>query len=407
MLKIKKTLAIAVLLCFSPLIYAENRNPATINYVDAAIKKNAYIAGTGISISGSVISATGQIIPYTGTGAINVNASNNVISSVFQNSNSILVDNNAATIKGNYTGVSGILVDNDAGTITGYTAGTGIKISGSVISAIGENTPYTGTGAINVNASNNVISSVFQNSNSILVDNNAATIKGNYTGVSGILVDNDAGTITGYTAGAGIDIKDAVISAAGGVAIGDVVAGGVVIYVNPNGTEGLVLAITEQASGAKLQYSANAAEYANASGLGGGLMNTSALLANITSNANADNSAAFAASTWFAQNDGQSLTCTTPVTAETTCYGGWFLPSIYEWQYITGNITTINDTLSRITGGTPLLDDYYWSSTGAYATGSGRSDRAYLMNPYAPNNLIVQDITSFSGYVRAMRKFYV
>ncbi len=196
-------------------------NPASTEYVDQAIEQ---------AVQKAVKQST-----YTGTGAIDINPNTNLVSSVF-------------------TGSAGILVDNTTGEIRGYTAGTGIAINGSVISANGQVTPYKGTGAIDVNASTNVISSVFQNTASILVDNDAATITGNYQGKDGIMVNNTTGEITGYTAGTGITIDGSTISQSGGIEIGNVLAGGVVVYVDPSKSYGLVLATTEQST-TKMKYS--------------------------------------------------------------------------------------------------------------------------------------------------------
>ena len=215
------------------------------------------------------------------------------------------------------------------------------------------------------------------------------------------------GTITGYTAGAGIDITDSTISLANSntIVIGDILGGGVVVYVDPSQTYGLVLATTDQAAG-KVRYSANLNEYANETGLGGGLINTAVLLARIMTD-DGTNTAAFYTSIWFARNDGsQASNCTTPVTEETTCYGGWFLPSLYEWQYVTTNITTINTALRTAVGGSELTNDLYWSSTGNYATGND-STRAYVINPNDASSITIRTITNADGYVRAMRKFYI
>gem|GEM_PF-6619823 len=302
-------------------------NPASTDYVDNAIAKNTYKAGEAISIINNVISGN-------------------------------------------------------------YSAGTGITISGSVISATGQTTPYTGVGAI-------------------LVDNSTNTISSTFTGTEGITVDNTAATITGYTAGTGIQIDGSTISAtsASDIAIGDLRAGGVVVYVDPSKTHGLVLATTDQAT-SKVKFSENADEFVSGTGLGAGIINTAALLGRINTADGATNTAAWLASTWFAKEDGQHTTCTNPTSETDICYGGWFLPAIYEWQYVTNNITTINAALASAPNGTQLQEDLYWSSTSDFSTGND-STRAYLMIPSDPNSLIIRIITNNEGYVRAMRKFYV
>lgn len=48
--------------------------------------------------------------------------------------------------------------------------------------------------------------------------------------------------------------------------------------------------------------------------------------------------------------------------------GKWWLPSVGEMIMIYANMTKINYCLSLINGATPLLEDWYWTSTGASAT---------------------------------------
>ncbi len=267
--------------------------------------------------------------------------------------------------------------------------------------------PYIGMNGVTV--SGNVISGAYIPGFGIDIttSNGLSMISGNYSGENGVLIIGS--TIFGnYQAGPGITIttenRVSTISAIGSVAIGDILQGGVVVYVDPTKHDGLVLATQDQSNN-KMKFSANTNEYPSGSGLGAGAINTATLIARINSDDGA-NIAAFAASTWFAQDDGQSTSCTTPVTNENICFGGWYLPSLYEWQYVTTNIHVINKALASASNGEALKNGFYWTSTSDFATNKD-STRAYLINPSDASSVATRLITNPDGYVRAMRKFYI
>ena len=78
--------------------------------------------------------------------------------------------------------------------------------------------------------------------------------------------------------------------------------------------------------------------------------------------------------------------------------GKWWLPSLGEMMMIYANMTKVNYALSLISGATQLVEDAYWTSTEASATGAWFLG---LDNGYANGNFKA----SSQRYVRAVSAF--
>ncbi|MCH9756700.1 MAG: DUF1566 domain-containing protein [Gammaproteobacteria bacterium] len=357
-----------------------NRNPATIGFVEDAIEvagiKNAYSAGTAISIVNRVISGA-------------------------------------------------------------YTGGTGIRVDGSVITATNATEEYTGTGAINV--TNEVISARFTGTNGIYVPvdgsgDNTGNIQGPLagTGLTMTTSTSGPGTLnldTVYAAGTGITFTSAsgttTISAKPRVKVGDVTdgdgngLGGVVVYVNnPDsngyGTSGLLMsmkAILSNSGSAKMEF-AGTNVFAWGNGVGSGAINTPNIIATVRAANVGSTFAAISAAAFSVHADGVDTTdCIIPTSTgsipipSTTCYGGWYLPSAAEMQLISNNngvdnFQTISNAINAVSGSDPLeTDDRYWSST----TDFDDNGKAYYIEINMGTGATKDADTHY--YVRAFRQF--
>jgi hypothetical protein len=174
----------------------------------------SYVAGTGININGSTINNTApdQIVSLTGTGAATVsgtypnfiiNATDNVNDADADPSNEL----QNLSLSGNTLSISnGNSVTLPSGG-TSYTAGSGISISGNVISNTAPNQAVilSGTGATTV-------SGVYPNYTVSSTDNQSLSLSGNTLSISnGNSVTLPSGG-TSYTAGSGISISGNIIN---------------------------------------------------------------------------------------------------------------------------------------------------------------------------------------------------
>lgn len=376
---------------------AENLNPASIAYVNqriaAAIFQTVYTAGTaitissdnvisgnyqagsGITISGNVISAPGST-PYTGTGAINVNASTNVISSNFEGEQGIVVRNDDGA---------------DGGQIQGYTAG---------------NTTLTFTNSTTYGTPSTIVGN-YQFSEGVALTN-VNEVRGTYLGGTGITLDTTTPTPPTFNLTNRYRVGD---FCANGVAAGTPNCqneGGVVVYVedpdsNGYGTRGLVIAALNASypdatpSPSTMKFGSSG-QYAFSNGIGSGASNTPNIIARERAAGNNDEFAAAAAAFYVILGNTAGAgfsqgTCVPPAAggtynAPTTqiCVGGWYLPSVNELQLIAANpvststglctsppcnnYTTIDNAITGLggTGLSTLSSNNYWSSNSTVGT---------------------------------------
>ena len=153
-----------------------------------------------------------------------------------------------------------------------------------------------------------------------------------------------------YTAGAGIDITNSVISATSistKYAVGDFAQGGIVFWVDETGEHGLVCAKEDFSSLRKWNGELNNSKYAYGDGIFAGEMNTSLIIARTNSYSN--HGAAYSCALLQILEGGNN-------------YGDWYLPSKEELSLMCQNKTIIN-TAAIANGGSAFANDVYWSST--------------------------------------------
>ncbi len=117
------------------------------------------------------------------------------------------------------------------------------------------------------------------------------------------------------------------------VSVGDYYMGGIVFYVEPNGLNGLIVALNDVGNGSWTYRGEN--RNTKASGLFSGRSNTGRLWSSMVRNCE---------------------------NYEHDNYSGWYLPSIGELEELNNNISLINTAISNNVG-TPISNTIYWSST--------------------------------------------
>jgi hypothetical protein len=206
-----------------------------------------------------------------------------------------------------------------------YTAGTAISIINNIIS--GAYTPGAGIGISGAEIS--------------------ATP---YTVSNGLTLDSSGFVIQGYQAGTNITIdtgtNPSTINATGGttVAVGDLYQGGIVYYVDATGQHGLAVSLVEQSQS---EMGGGVSTYfGSGNGVGAGVINTTMMLmvGEITTGLSSITSSGY-------ESDG-TTSCATPSSSPpTTCFGGWYMGSAYEYQLIQPSLATIiNPALLALAG---------------------------------------------------------
>lgn len=151
-----------------------------------------------------------------------------------------------------------------------------------------------------------------------------------------------------------------------GYTVGQQVLGGVVFWVDENGTHGLIAAKEDTNVSSEVVWGAPNVQVGAASdGIYAGSMNTGLEVARqfASTPANTTNYAALICANYSVQTDGTSA-CASPGIAGESCYGDWYLPSKFELNQLYIQKTVI--------GG--FADDYYWSSTESSANGAWRQN---------------------------------
>lgn len=131
--------------------------------------------------------------------------------------------------------------------------------------------------------------------------------------------------------------------------IGDFAHGGIVFYVQPCGTKGLVAAVEDQDGGSRIKWGGSSTNYntmARGDHIYAGKMNTSIIIAVHTAKEDEiDDHAALVCANY----DGGG-------------FGDWYLPSKEELKLMWLNKSTI-DATATANGGSAFASDAYWSST--------------------------------------------
>jgi hypothetical protein len=138
--------------------------------------------------------------------------------------------------------------------------------------------------------------------------------------------------------------------------IGEVFQGGMVFWVDKSLQHGLIVSLNDLTDGIEWRNGEGGDKTVNANsqGLGAGDTNTRLIIAEQTIDAQDGQFAALLAAHYQISEDGQTP-CATPLIATSLCYGGWYLPALYELLLLHHNLKPLN--LSQLSNGA------YWSST--------------------------------------------
>ncbi|CEG62196.1 DUF1566 domain-containing protein [Legionella micdadei] len=197
-----------------------------------------------------------------------------------------------------------------------------------------------------------------------------------------------------YIAGEGIKIEGDVISAITKThELGDIYQGGIIFWLDETRQHGLIASLNDLNNYKGTQWrngaSGNKVTNARADGIGAGESNTRLIIAQQTIDNQKGNFAALIAARYSVLEDGVTP-CSIPASPYETCYGDWYLPSIYELSLLKANL--------QPRGVAHFAPEYYWSSTEADVS------NAWLQN-FSTGDLVQSDKSNTLGHVRAVRKF--
>lgn len=141
-------------------------------------------------------------------------------------------------------------------------------------------------------------------------------------------------------------------------AIGDLYRGGIVFYVDDKGQHGLIVSKIDSSEGIQWRNGSAGNKVTNARGDGvrAGEGNTHLIISQQTIDNQRGSFAASNALNFRILADGLSP-CPIPTYSELTCFGGWYLPSVYELQLMYKNLNQNSSNFFSTTT--------YWSSTEA------------------------------------------
>lgn len=194
-----------------------------------------------------------------------------------------------------------------------------------------------------------------------------------------------------YTMGNGLELNGAMLSVKPRHQIGELYHGGIIFWLDEKGEHGLVAATRDISSGLQWRNgdSGNKITNARSDGIGAGEVNTQVIISQQTIDHQAGNFAALVAARYRIASDGISP-CATPATEEYSCYGGWYLPSLFELSLMRN--TLAQQGLGDFSSGT------YWSSTEA------TSGNAWMVD-FATGEAIRGSKANTQGQVRAISRF--
>ncbi|HAU0369097.1 TPA: lvrE [Legionella pneumophila] len=145
--------------------------------------------------------------------------------------------------------------------------------------------------------------------------------------------------------------------------MGELYQGGVVFFVDESRIHGLIAAKVDANNGEGIQWqngvSGEKIINARANGVHAGETNTRLIISQQTVDDQGGTFAALIASNYAVLEDGIT-SCAASVHESQNCYGGWYLPSLYELDLMRRNLTSIYQ----------LAQAPYWSSTESSVTES-------------------------------------
>lgn len=175
--------------------------------------------------------------------------------------------------------------------------------------------------------------------------------------------------------------------------IGDRYHGGKIFWLDKSGEHGLIASEIDLNDGQGIEWrngeTGNRNTNARADGIGAGESNTKLIIASQTIDDQRGKFAALVAANFQVAEDGITL-CHAPFTGNTSCYGGWYLPSAYE-------LKLMHESLAK-KGLSSFAPEYYWSSTEASIS------KAWLQNG-ATGELLQSSKSETIGRIRAVSKF--
>lgn len=172
--------------------------------------------------------------------------------------------------------------------------------------------------------------------------------------------------------------------------VGDLFQGGVVFYVDSTQQHGLVVSLSDLGEPVEWRNGEGGDRMINAKGqgLGSGESNTRLVISEQTIDQQDGDFAALRAASYQISADGKTP-CPATMTASQTCYGGWYLPSVYE-------LVLLHSSLKPL-GLAELKDEPYWSSSESNTT------QAFVMD-FATGELKAQE-KSIPATIRAIHNF--
>lgn len=172
--------------------------------------------------------------------------------------------------------------------------------------------------------------------------------------------------------------------------LGEIFQGGMVFYIDSTQQHGLMVSLDDL--GDELEWrngeGGDRVTNAHSQGLGSGETNTRLIIAEQTIDQQEGQFAALLAANYQVSQDGKSP-CSPTMNATLTCYGGWYLPSVYE-------LVLLQSTLKN-QGLVDFKEDLYWSSTESDTT------QAWLVNFASGVPQISEKSTR--AHVRAIHSF--
>lgn len=175
--------------------------------------------------------------------------------------------------------------------------------------------------------------------------------------------------------------------------IGEIFHGGMIFYVDETQQHGLIVSLADLGSSIEWRNSESGDRIINSLGLGigAGEGNTRLIVAEQTIDQQEDGQfAALLASNYQVQSDGSPCAPDT-MASSSLCYGGWFLPSLYELKLLYTNLK--EKKLGQ------LEDDFYWSSSEINAT------QAWAVDFGQGLGIAITQEKSYLGHVRAVHTF--
>lgn len=138
--------------------------------------------------------------------------------------------------------------------------------------------------------------------------------------------------------------------------IGEIVQGGMVFYLDATGQHGLVVSLDDLGEPIEWRNSEGGDRVTNAKGqgLGSGETNTRLVISEQTIDQQDGDFAALRAANYQVLADGKTP-CPERLTTKATCFGGWYLPSVYELILLHRALTQLETNTFRYST--------YWSSS--------------------------------------------